>query len=71
MSVCGVRVVNVFPGHVDDQRTRALPPPKLAPATLAKAIVKALRDGSEDVYPGDVAQDWRDRLGDAAGNPDL
>jgi hypothetical protein len=31
---------------------------------LAKAIVKALQDGVEDIYPGDVAQDlfgkWRE-----------
>jgi hypothetical protein len=41
-----------------------LPPPKLAPAALAAAIVKALRDGVEDVYPGDVAQDWLARWRD-------
>jgi hypothetical protein len=35
-----------------------MPPPKLAPAALANAIVNALRDGVEDVYPGDVAQEW-------------
>ena len=36
----------------------ALPPPKVAPAALAQAIVKALQEGVEDVYPGDVAQEW-------------
>ena len=25
---------------------------------LAKAVVAALRDGVEDIYPGDVAQEW-------------
>jgi hypothetical protein len=35
-----------------------MPPPKLAPDALAKAILAALRDGVEDVYPGDVAQEW-------------
>ena len=38
--------------------------PKLAPVALAAAIVRGLRDGVEDIYPGDVAQDfwrrWRD-----------
>jgi NAD(P)-dependent dehydrogenase (short-subunit alcohol dehydrogenase family) len=53
----GVRVVNVFPGPIDDEWNQLVPPPKLAPAALAKAIVTALRDGVEDVYPGDVAQD--------------
>ena len=32
--------------------------------TLANAIVKALRDGVEDVYPGDVAQEWLERWRD-------
>ena len=34
------------------------------PATLANAIVKALRDGVEDVYPGEVAQEWLERWRD-------
>lgn len=54
----GLRVINVFPGPVDDEWNQLLPPPKLAPAALARAIVAALRDGVEDVYPGDVAQEW-------------
>jgi NAD(P)-dependent dehydrogenase (short-subunit alcohol dehydrogenase family)/uncharacterized OB-fold protein len=41
----GLRVVNVFRGP-------------LAQDGLAKAIVEALRSGVEDVYPGDVAQEW-------------
>jgi NAD(P)-dependent dehydrogenase (short-subunit alcohol dehydrogenase family) len=57
----GIRVVNVFPGPIDDECNQAVPPPKLAPAALAKAIVGALRDGVEDVYPGDVAQEWLER----------
>jgi NAD(P)-dependent dehydrogenase (short-subunit alcohol dehydrogenase family) len=64
MRPSGVRVVNVFPGPVDDEWNQPLPPPKLAPAALAQAIVKALRDGVEDVYPGDVAQEWLERWRD-------
>jgi hypothetical protein len=30
----------------------------LTPGALAKAVVNALRDGVEDIYPGDVAQEW-------------
>lgn len=45
MLAAGIRVVNVFPGP-------------LAPASLAVAIVESLRAGVEDVYPGDVAQEW-------------
>ncbi len=54
----GVRVINVFPGPIDDEWNQLLPPPKLSPEALAKAVVKALQDGIEDVYPGDVAQEW-------------
>jgi NAD(P)-dependent dehydrogenase (short-subunit alcohol dehydrogenase family)/uncharacterized OB-fold protein len=64
MRPAGVRVVNVFPGPIDDEWNQLLPPPKLAPATLAGAIVKALQDGVEDVYPGDVAQEWLARWRD-------
>ena len=58
MLSAGIRVINVFPGPVDDEWNKAVPPPKLAPDTLARAMVKALQDGVEDVYPGEVAQDW-------------
>ena len=58
----GVRVINVFPGPIEDEWNQLLPPPKLAPAALARACVAALRDGVEDVYPGDVAQEWLARL---------
>jgi NAD(P)-dependent dehydrogenase (short-subunit alcohol dehydrogenase family)/uncharacterized OB-fold protein len=58
MRPSGVRVINVFPGPIDDESNRRLPPPKLTPDTLAKAMVHALEDGVEDIYPGEVAQDW-------------
>ncbi|MBL0089423.1 MAG: SDR family NAD(P)-dependent oxidoreductase [Ideonella sp.] len=61
MRPAGIRVVNVFPGPIDDEWNQNLPPPKVAPAVLASAIVKALREGLEDVYPGDVAQEWLER----------
>jgi NAD(P)-dependent dehydrogenase (short-subunit alcohol dehydrogenase family)/uncharacterized OB-fold protein len=62
MRPAGLRVINVFPGPVDDEWNQLLPPPKLAPDALAKAVVGALRDGVEDVYPGDVAQEWLARF---------
>jgi NAD(P)-dependent dehydrogenase (short-subunit alcohol dehydrogenase family)/uncharacterized OB-fold protein len=60
----GIRVINVFPGPIDDEWNQHLPPPKVTPAALAAAIVKALRDGVEDIYPGDVAQEWLERWRD-------
>jgi NAD(P)-dependent dehydrogenase (short-subunit alcohol dehydrogenase family)/uncharacterized OB-fold protein len=64
MRPAGVRVVNVFPGPIDDEWNQLTPPPKVAPAALAKAILRALQDGVEDVYPGDVAQEWLERWRD-------
>ena len=58
MRPTGVRVINVYPGPIDDEWNQLLLPPKIAPAALANAIVNALKQGTEDVYPGDVAQDW-------------
>ncbi|MEO8281694.1 MAG: SDR family NAD(P)-dependent oxidoreductase, partial [Ideonella sp.] len=64
MRSAGIRVINVFPGPIDDEWNQHVEPPKLAPAALASAIVKALRDGVEDIYPGDVAQEWLERWRD-------
>ncbi len=61
MRAGGIRVINIFPGPVDDEWNQTLPPPKVAPDTLASAVVRALRDGVEDVFPGDVAQEWFER----------
>lgn len=58
MRPAGLRVINVFPGPIDDEWNQMLPPPKLTPQALARAVVTALRDGVEDVWPGDVAQEW-------------
>ena len=57
----GIRVLNVFPGPIDHEWNQELPPPKLAPRALAAAVVAGLRDGVDDLYPGDVAQEWRER----------
>jgi short-subunit dehydrogenase len=54
----GVRVINLFPGPIDDEWDQLELPPKLSPAAVANALVEALKGSVEDVYPGDVAQDW-------------
>jgi len=61
MRPSGIRVINLFPGPIDDDWNQNVPPPKVAPSALASAMVKALKEGIEDVYPGDVAQEWLER----------
>ena len=64
MRPAGVRVLNVFPGPIDDQWNQLLLPPKLAPAALARAVIQGLQQGVEDLYPGEVAQEWLARWRD-------
>jgi NAD(P)-dependent dehydrogenase (short-subunit alcohol dehydrogenase family)/uncharacterized OB-fold protein len=64
MRPAGVRVVNVFPGPIDDEWNQLLHPPKISPSALAMAMTTALQNGIEDVYPGDVAQEWLERWRD-------
>jgi NAD(P)-dependent dehydrogenase (short-subunit alcohol dehydrogenase family)/uncharacterized OB-fold protein len=64
LAPAGVRVINVFPGPIDDEWNQALPPPKIAVTRLAADIVEALRGGAEDVFPGDIARDWLARWRD-------
>ena len=58
----GIKVINVFSGPLEIEWYQTLPPPKVAPAGLAKAVVDALRQGTEDVFVGDIALDIRARL---------
>ena len=64
MQDAGIRVVNVFPGPIDEEWNQPLPPPKLAPERLARDIVQGLRDGVEDLFTGDVAKEWLERWKD-------
>jgi len=61
MRGAAIRVINAFPGPIDDEWNQQLPPPKVSPAALAQAIVRALAEGVEDIYPGDVAKEWLER----------
>lgn len=60
----GIRVVNVFAGPIDHEWEQLTPPPRVGPNTISSAIVRALRDGVEDVYVGDIAQEFLARLRD-------
>ncbi|WP_332814417.1 SDR family NAD(P)-dependent oxidoreductase [Ramlibacter sp.] len=55
----GVRVCGVYPAVVDTAMSRDIPGPKLAPAELAQALVQAIEEGAEDVYPGAAAEAYR------------
>jgi hypothetical protein len=57
-----VKVLNVFFGPLETEWFQAVPPPKVTPQALARAVVDALREGLEDVFVGDIAQDVRARL---------
>ena len=62
MQGAGIRVLNVFPGPIDDEWNQLVLPPKLSPAAVAASVVEALRRGVEDVYPGEVAKDVLQRF---------
>ncbi|MDQ0315443.1 SDR family NAD(P)-dependent oxidoreductase [Amorphus orientalis] len=57
----GLRVLNVFPGPVDEAWNQTELPPKVAPRRLAADIVRALEDGLEDLFPDPIARDWYER----------
>lgn len=57
LQASGIRVINAFPGPIDDEWNARVPPPKLSPVALAASIIEALERGLEDVYPGEVAKD--------------
>jgi NAD(P)-dependent dehydrogenase (short-subunit alcohol dehydrogenase family) len=51
----GTLVIGVLPGFVDTDMVRGLDVEKLAPSAVAASIIQALRDDTEDVYPGSAA----------------
>jgi len=61
MRVAGLRVVEVLSGPIDDEWHQVVKPPKVTPAALAAAVVRALREGHEEVVVGDVARELHAR----------
>lgn len=55
LSSQGTLVVGVLPAFVDTDMAKRVTVPKLSPAALAEATLTALREGTEDVYPGMAA----------------
>lgn len=60
----GIRVVQVFSGPIEQEWEQLTPPPRVTPSNLANAVVTALQAGTEDVYVGDVAKEFMERLRD-------
>ncbi len=56
LSKQGTLVVAVMPGAVDTDMARDFPRPKTDPTDVAKEVLKAVEDGQEEVYPGDMAK---------------
>lgn len=61
MRGCGVRVLSVFTGPVDDEHHQSVAPPKVAPSRLANDIIDALQSGREQTCTGDIATDAMER----------
>lgn len=57
MQNTGIRVVSVLTGPIDDDWHQNVPPPKTAPAQIARAVIDALTQGLEITCAGDVAKD--------------
>lgn len=68
LRAAGIRVIHCYSGPQDDEWHQTLPPPKLAAAALARALVLGLEQGLEEIQAGDVALDLAQRL---AQNPRL
>ncbi len=62
----GTLVVGVMPGAVDTDMARDFPGPKDSPDEVARTALEAVEQGTEDVYPGHMAQAIAARL---AQNP--
>lgn len=52
----GTQVIGVFPGPVDTAMAEAVPAEKFAPSEVAKAALRAIGTGVDDVYPDPVSQ---------------
>ncbi len=54
----GTHVVGVYPGPIDTDMTAGVPLDKTAPNVVAKAVLNAVENGTEDVYPDPMSVDF-------------
>lgn len=57
----GVRILSVLTGPTDDEDHQSVPPPKVAPARVARGVLAALEGGLEQSCVGDIATDALNR----------
>lgn len=55
-------VVGVMPGTVDTGMSKNFPPPKVAPEEVVRVALQAVVEDTEDVYPGEQAQEMQAQL---------
>ena len=58
----GTRVVGVYPGPIDTYMARDVTMPKVSATVVAAAVLQALADGTEDVFPDPTAAQLRQGL---------
>lgn len=58
----GTRVVGVYPGPVDTDMAEPFDMPKAPPAQIAEAVLSAVSNGVDDVYPDEMATDLRAQM---------
>jgi short-subunit dehydrogenase len=58
----GTLVIAVLPGTVDTSMSKNNPPPKVAPAEVARVALQAVAEGKEEVYPGEQATELAAQL---------
>ncbi|WP_085899361.1 SDR family oxidoreductase [Kiloniella majae] len=54
----GTHVVGVYPGPIDTDMTEGVPLDKTSPNVVAKAVLDAVDNGTEDVYPDPMSVDF-------------
>jgi short-subunit dehydrogenase len=58
----GTLVIAVLPATVDTKMSKNDPPPKVAPAEVARVALQSVMDGAEEVYPGEQATEMAAQL---------
>jgi hypothetical protein len=51
-------VVGVYPGLIDTDMADGIPMDKTPPSTVAYAVMEALSNGTEDLLPDPMSQEW-------------